>query len=462
MSRMPKSSITKRRDLRTGTPLWLDGSSPLIRCSRAPGKQRFDTVIVGAGISGAALAYRLRRKGEKLLIVDRRPPLHGSTAASTALLEFEIDTPLFELSKRIGRDKAERAWQRSLKAVRQLRRIVRREAIECGWRDAKSLYLAGDEYGYRALQKEVDSARARRHSRRLSEWRRASRKRSASIAPVRSSATARRKPIPCSWRRDFFALAVKAGASRMLAGHHQSYRGRCKTGVILTTDDDVEIATRHAIFCTGYEILKSVPNRGHSIKSTWAFASAPTKSAPGWLADHIIWEAAYPYLYLRLTHDGCIVAGGEDEPFSDTHADKTLLREKTNRVAEKVRALIPGLRFRIAHRWAGAFGESDTGLPFIDARARSPELLCRDGFWRQRHHLFDHRRGGRLAPHRRPRRSGCGSLPVLAHKQRASQCGGDFGLTRPPRRCRQRIRHQHRDRHRPDPAWHRRDPSRNA
>ena len=83
---MPKSSITKRRDLRTGTPLWLDGSSPLIRCSRAPGKQRFDTVIVGAGISGAALAYRLRRKGKKLLVVDRRPPLHGSTAASTALL----------------------------------------------------------------------------------------------------------------------------------------------------------------------------------------------------------------------------------------------------------------------------------------------------------------------------------------------------------------------------------------
>jgi hypothetical protein len=67
---------------------------------------------------------------------------------------------------------------------------------------------------------------------------------------------------------------------------------------------------------------------------------------PGWLADHIVWEASDPYLYLRLTHDGCIVAGGEDEPFSDTHADKALLREKTGTIASKVRELIPGLRFR--------------------------------------------------------------------------------------------------------------------
>ena len=62
------------------------------------------------------------------------------------------------------------------------------------------------------------------------------------------------------------------------------------------------------------------------------------------------------------------------------HADKKLLREKTNRVAEKVRALIPGLRFRIAHRWAGAFGESETGLPFIDRVPGHPNCYAVMGF----------------------------------------------------------------------------------
>jgi glycine/D-amino acid oxidase-like deaminating enzyme len=375
---MPKSSITRRRDLRTGTPLWIDGASPLIRCSRAPGKQRFDTVIVGAGISGAALAYRSRRKGKKLLIVDRRPPLHGSTAASTALLEFEIDTPLFELSKRIGRDKAERAWRRSLKAVRDLRSIVQREKISCGWRDAKSLYLAGDAFGYRALRKEVD-ARERAGIPGLYLSGRDVRDEFGidRTGAILSNGSAQANPMQLA--AGLLRLAVKAGASVCSPVTIKAIAAD-KSGVILTTDDDVEIATRHAVFCTGYEILKSIPQNGHSTKSTWAFASAPTKSAPAWLADHIVWEAADPYLYLRLTNDGCIVAGGEDEPFSDTHADMGLLREKTNRVAKKVRALLPGLRFRIDHRWAGAFGESDTGLPFIDRVPGHPNCYAVMGF----------------------------------------------------------------------------------
>jgi glycine/D-amino acid oxidase-like deaminating enzyme len=375
---MASPSVTEKRDLRTGTPLWLDGSYPLVRCNRAPRKKRFDTVIVGAGISGAALAYHLRRKGKKLLVLDRRPPFHGSTAASTALLEFEIDTPLSELSDRIGRGRAGRAWRRSLKAVRQLRRIVGREAIECGWRDAKSLYLAGDVHGYRGLQKELE---ARHRAGIRGDYLSGAELREIfgidRTGAILSDGSAQANPLQLA--AGLLRLAVKAGASVCSPVTIKGIAAD-KTGVILTTDDDVEIATRHAVFCTGYEILKSIPNNGHSIKSTWAFGSAPTKSAPDWLAEHIVWEAADPYLYLRLTRDGCVVAGGEDEPFSNAHADKTLLREKTNRVAEKVRTLVPGLRFRIDHRWAGAFGESDTGLPFIDRVPGHPHCYAVMGF----------------------------------------------------------------------------------
>ena len=74
------------------------------------------------------------------------------------------------------------------------------------------------------------------------------------------------------------------------------------------------------------------------------------------------------------------VAGGEDEPSADAHADRHLLREKTDYVADKVRALIPDLRFRVAHRWAGAFGESDTGLPFIDRVPGHPNCYAVMGF----------------------------------------------------------------------------------
>ena len=145
----------QRRDLRNGTSLWLDGSTPLIRCSRTPGKQRFDT---GSSVP-AFRAQRLLSAARKERTPHRRPPASPPRKHRREHrgLQFEIDTPLFELSRRIGRDMAERAWQRSMKAVRDLRSVVTREAIDCGWRNAKTLYLAGDAYGYRALRTEVDA-----------------------------------------------------------------------------------------------------------------------------------------------------------------------------------------------------------------------------------------------------------------------------------------------------------------
>ena len=101
---------------------------------------------------------------------------------------------------------------------------------------------------------------------------------------------------------------------------------------------------------------------------------------PGWLAERLIWEASDPYVYLRQTPDGRIVAGGEDEPWSKAHADSRLLVAKTDAIAAKVRAMIPGMKFRIAHRWAGAFGDSDTGLPVIGAVLGLPNCYAVAGF----------------------------------------------------------------------------------
>jgi glycine/D-amino acid oxidase-like deaminating enzyme len=375
---MTSPIVTEKRDLRTGQPLWLDLPKMRVTCRARPGSQEFDTVIVGAGISGAMLAHRLRRKGEKLLVVDRRPPLHGSTAASTALLQFEIDTPLFELARKIGRDKAERAWRRSVKAVGDLRRLVEREKIRCGWRDAKTLYLAGDAYGSRALKREVAAREAANvpgaYVSGSELFERFGVERTAAII---SNGSAQADPVQLAAG---LLRRAETGGMRLCSPVAIKLIAADRTGVILTTDDDVEISTRRAVFCTGYEVLKPIPDQGHSIKSTWAFASTPGVASPEWLKDHLIWEGSDPYLYLRRTHDGRFVAGGEDEPFSKAHADTKLLRIKTDTIAEKVRALIPGLRFRISHRWAGAFGESETGLPFIDSVPGHPNCFAVMGF----------------------------------------------------------------------------------
>ena len=70
-----------------------------------------DVVVLGAGISGAFVAECLSREGLDIVVLDKRDVGGGSTSASTALLQYEIDMSLVELSKRIGRRDAEECYR---------------------------------------------------------------------------------------------------------------------------------------------------------------------------------------------------------------------------------------------------------------------------------------------------------------------------------------------------------------
>ena len=107
------NSVTHGRDLRTGTPVWLRRGLPRVPCAPLAESIAVDVAIVGAGVSGALVADALLQAGQSVAALDRRGPVRGSTAASTALLQFELDQPLSLLVRKIGREKAVRGYWRS-------------------------------------------------------------------------------------------------------------------------------------------------------------------------------------------------------------------------------------------------------------------------------------------------------------------------------------------------------------
>lgn len=153
--------VTIQRDLRTGRPLWLDRRLPNISVQPLKRKIRCDVLVVGAGISGSIIAESLSDAGLSTVIVDRRGPVRGSTPASTALLQYEIDTPLTHLSDRIGLDRAERLWRRSRLAVDALRERTRALGIKAQQASRDSLYLSGNVLNGEGLAREADARRAR-------------------------------------------------------------------------------------------------------------------------------------------------------------------------------------------------------------------------------------------------------------------------------------------------------------
>ena len=60
-------------------------------------------LVVGGGITGALIADALSHHGHEVAVIEQRDIGWGSTAASTALLQYEIDTHLLELAQRYGR-----------------------------------------------------------------------------------------------------------------------------------------------------------------------------------------------------------------------------------------------------------------------------------------------------------------------------------------------------------------------
>ena len=85
---------------------------------------RCDVAIIGAGITGALVAWHLAREGIDTVVLDQRDVGHGSTCASTSLLQYEIDEPLDRLALRIGWANAVQAFESCRRAIDSIERIA--------------------------------------------------------------------------------------------------------------------------------------------------------------------------------------------------------------------------------------------------------------------------------------------------------------------------------------------------
>lgn len=356
------TGATIKKDLRTGRSLWAD--SPGLGVPVRPLKEAIsvDVAIIGAGISGAFMAHELSRD-HSVAVLDRRPPLMGSTIASTALLQWEIDLPLTALADRIGMAKAKRAYLRSRRAVDDLKRIIADEGIVCGCHDKATLYLAGDEYGRRALEAEAE---ARAAIGLESEY--------VGAAALRERfGIDRTGAIVSQGSASGDPARLAAGLLRRAQAAGATVYSRVEVlqavsdpdGVTLLTDAGHAVRAKSVVFCCGYEFPKGVPTLGAKVISTWAMASKPRQRCPAWLRETLVWEASDPYLYFRMGGDGRLIVGGEDEVSPDAHADKAKLKRKCETIALKLSRLLPEVEFEVDYSWAGAFGESATGLPSI-------------------------------------------------------------------------------------------------
>jgi glycine/D-amino acid oxidase-like deaminating enzyme len=241
-----------------------------------------------------------------------------------------------------------------------------------------SLLLAGDSFGSRALRMEVEARQAAgipgRYlpARELREgW--ALERTGAILSPGAAVAD------PVRLTAGVLRRARQGGATIWAPVEVATVEADGGEVVLQTRTGQVVVAGS-AVFCTGYELLRGVPTRGHSLVSTWVLATGPGARYPEWLDRTLVWEASDPYLYLRTAPGGRLLVGGEDEPPAERHDIERVSARKFRRLDQKLRTLLPDIRFQAGHRWAGTFGDSVSGLPRIDAVPGLPRCYYAMGF----------------------------------------------------------------------------------
>jgi glycine/D-amino acid oxidase-like deaminating enzyme len=365
-------------DLKSGLPWWLIKNGLTKEYKTLQEDKKTEIVIIGSGITGALAAHFLCKAGVKCIVVDKRMMSTGSTTASTAQLQYEIDTFLYELCNLVGIDNAVESYRLCLNSISTLQNIISELKIDCGFEMKSSLYLAHSKKDAAKLKREFD---LRQKYRLPVEY--LDKKNIEKRFNINREAALYNE---CSAQVDAYMLC------RHLLEYHIQHSGLevyshtdivkvkdLKDGIKLITDKKHIIKANKMVCSPGFESEFFLKEKVMNLNSTYVFVSRPVLSQL-WPETCLIWETARPYQYIRTTTDNRVIVGGEDEKFTTAANRDKKMKSKTQKILKKFNKLFPNIELEIDFSWCSVFGETKDGLPYIGEHKDHPNTYFALGY----------------------------------------------------------------------------------
>ena len=362
-------------DLHSGLPFWLVKNG-LLADFPALDQDLLneEIVIIGSGISGALTAHELCGAGFRCSILDKRLLSAGSTWASTAHLNYELDLSMQELTEKYNEAFAVGVYEASFASVSRIQSIAKETVLDECLQTKSSLYLASNKKGEKAVVEEYEMRRRHNFPVELLDR--------EAIHDFR---------IEKRYNQALYhEHAAQVDAYRMTVGliEHNVRRGNLtvytrtcveniestKNGITLKTNKGHTVNARYVVCAPGYESAQFLPKKVMHLASTYALVTQPLSEADLWKEGCLIWESLRPYFYLRTTSDNRIMMGGEDEAFSNEHHRDRLMEKKKIALLKSCTELFPHLQIEADFLWCGTFGNLMTDFRLL---ANTPEwTMC--------------------------------------------------------------------------------------
>ncbi|MBA5791602.1 FAD-binding oxidoreductase [Flavobacterium sp. xlx-214] len=366
-------------DLYSGLPYWIVKNSLYNYFNPLEKNHKTDVVIIGSGITGALVTHQLCNAGISCTVVDKRSIATGSTAASTAQLQYEVDVPLHKLIKKVGQEHAVAAYKDSLLAIDEIQQVVKSININAGYLKVPTVYYTTNKLGQEMLEKEFQARRKfdlpvdQLLADELFQYQHIKGK-YALVNQTSAQIDAYKLAV------DIFKYHMENSNLQMFSHTLINVTIPTAEGYELRTSNGCKIKCKYVIIAAGFEAGTFLPKKIMKLESTYAMISEPVHKDQLWPNQSLLWNTDNPYLYMRTTMDNRMIVGGEDVMFENPIKRDLLMREKTETLQRKFKRLYPNIAFKPEMTWCGTFSSTKDGLPYIGAYKTYDKMLFALGY----------------------------------------------------------------------------------
>lgn len=117
----------------------------------------FDTIIIGAGITGVTLAKELQNRGRSCLLIEKENPGFGTTGGTTAHINNFFDSSYDEIISNFGENSAVLLADAAKETIRYIKRNILQYHIACDFSECNYYLFSADEKQSKKLDDILDS-----------------------------------------------------------------------------------------------------------------------------------------------------------------------------------------------------------------------------------------------------------------------------------------------------------------
>lgn len=365
--------------LHAGNYLWmnLDTREPMPEYPKLDHDMMCDCLVVGGGVGGALCAHLLSERGMSVILVEQNTIASGSTLVNTGLIQYANDKSLTSFIHTFGEEKAVQFYRACKSALEQLKELDHSLGLKT-LKSRPSLYLASKEEDVPMLREEYGNLRKHGFP---AEWWDEEQIRSKfpfqKPAAIYMEGDAEIQPV--DFTRGLTRHANKKGVK--IFENSPVHILKFTTDGVICHSGPHSIKAKHVIFATGYATQKMKREPGAELTSSYAIATEPAEHFNDWYEQCLIWETARPYLYMRTSPDGSIIAGGMDEPLSPAGLKEGREIQKGKDLLQLIHQMFPEKSsLKIKRAWGAVFGNTRDGLPYIGTHPDYPHCFFQEGY----------------------------------------------------------------------------------